>query len=452
MNILFHKMRTGKKGQIASILTMTLVIFIIAAFIVVNLGKRQIQDSKIRNAARAGVLAGGSTACVLLNSMSNLNDNMILNFAGFTMMIQYMIVLWVIDFVKLCIIAASTLVPNSYKQLLDLALAVANILLTTYTIQYMIKGAYKTGDQLKKMIDELNNKLPRQSRDSARQYAFSNFGVDEPKIPFSKSGKTNAWDYSLIETKFDTFMRLLPTTNRGDGDTDNGNRIEFFWNDSRTDHLVKNTVAVITDPVQPVKLGLMRLGDVALNSGRIISYIGTLPGWLIPLMQLGVLLSPIAIASLLLMLVLFSVLTIYLLAMAAVLLILTIAWCICAAIPIFGWAACGSQCIYYGIAFVVMGVAAGFAVAAESNWINIYNHYSPSRIPCFVVDQDAYDEGRRSKFRIQVTTTRATDPSRINYGIYNSNWPFQTITESGTVKGGGIFPPSQEFDTTPHWN
>jgi hypothetical protein len=456
MNILFHKMRTGKKGQIASILTVTLVIFIITAFIVVNLGKRQIQDSKIRNAARAGVLAGGSTASVLLNTMSNLNDNMILNFAGFCLMVQYMIVIWIIDTVKVIKGYISMLELGNYAVWVDLALDYLNFCLTTWTIQLMIQGVYRTGDQLYKMIDELNNKLPRQSRDSARQYAFSNFGVDEPKIPFpvaQKSGlASNAWEYSLIETKFDTFMRLLPSYNKNDGDTSNGNRIEFFWDDSRTGHLVRNTAAIIIDPVQPVNLELKRLGWVSLNSGAVASYIAGRPGWLAPILALGVSLSPVVIALLASMCVAFTALTVVAAAMTVVLGIIAFAYCACAA-TVYGCIACCYPCTYYTGAAIFTGAMTAGLVILEAGWVNVYSRYNPARIPCFAMDMNAWNSPeKKSKFRIQVTATRTTNPSRINYGIYNSDWPFQTFTESGTVKGGGIFPPAQLFDISPHWN
>jgi hypothetical protein len=441
MNILFHKMRTGKKGQIAAVLTLALVIFVIAAFLVVNLGKNKIQDNRVKNAAQAGVLAGGSSASVLLNSMANLNDNMILNFAGFTLMVQIVITSWIIDYVKLLIVAYSTYQAFNWKSLVDVVFAVMTLGLTTATLALLITGARTIGDSIKRMIDELNDKLPKSSRDSARQYALSNAGVDESKIPFSKSGCADAWCYSLIETKFDMFMRVLPTNNKADPNY-GASTIEFDWDDSRNQNIVNNKLSVTVTPVPKVPFRLMTLSEIAGESGAINAYLSEKDmSWLGPLITFGVNRADLIIALVATIAVMINLLSVILGIVAVILGILAVAyWTTCFSCS---WAycvccwACAYGAYYTAATIVVLGTIV-YATKASSVF------YDVGSLPCFVWEQ-------RTEHPISVEVTRTTSPASINYGIYTTDWPVKTQSASGAVKDGNIFPPNQNFDIIPNF-
>ncbi len=450
MNLLFHKMRTGKKGQIFAVLTLALIIFSIAAFLVVNLGKNNIQDSRIKYASRSGVLAGGSAACTLLNSMANLNDNMVLNFVGFTLMMQFLLISWIVDYVKAVIALVREVTPYNWDSGPKLLMATWTMSITTATIALQVCGATKTGNSIKKFIDELNEKLPKNSRDSARQYAFSNAGVDQPKIPFSKSGCADAWEYSNLETTFDVFMRTLPNTNRGD--TNYGtSTLEFDWNDLRnaveSPTIVNNKISVMVTPVAKVGYTLYRLSDVGSKSGLIQSYLSTRDlGWLKPLILFGVgittALLVLIVTSEVLMIAFAVVITI----VAVVLWVLSaVYWGICLGCSWFFCACCWAcpLAAYYDYAALWATAAAAVALIAAGVITKAYSDYPPSDIPCFV-----WDEGS-NKYPISVQVTRTTSPSSINYGIYQTDWPTKTQGASGEIRDGALFPPSQSFDIYP---
>ncbi len=439
MNLLFYRMRTGKKGQIIAVLTLALVIFIIAAFLVVNLGKTKIQDNKVKNAAQSGVLAGGSSACVMLNSMANINDQMILNFAGFTLMIQLLLVAWIIDFVKTIIVAYDVLIAYNWEAGVDLDLAVLTLCLTSATMALMIEGATKVGNSIKKMIDELNDKLPKNSRDSARQYALSNAGVDEPKISFSKSGCSDAWCYSLIETKFDEYMRLLPAENKTDLNYGTST-IDFDWNDSRTEHVVNNKIEVTVTPVQKVPFRLVKFGEVASESGAIIDYLsGQSMGILGPIITWGVYTADMIIIMCYSIAVLMVVLAVCLVVVAAICTMWAISyWTTCFSCS-WAYCACCWACplgAYYTFGAIMVLIAAALAASLVLT--------SPEDIPCFVWEQ-------RQEHPLSVAVTRTTSPSSVNYGIYTTDWPVQNQSASGIVKDGSIFPPNQNFDIIPNF-
>jgi hypothetical protein len=434
MNILFYKMRTGKKGQIIAVLTLALVIFVIAAFIVVNLGKSKIQDNKVKNAAQAGVLAGGSSASVMLNSMANINDQMVLNFAGFTVMMQLLLISWIIDFVKAIINLYSTLTSFNVPALINLLLSVAALVLTAYTIALMVEGATKVGNSIKKMIDEMNDKIPKNSRDSSRQYAFSNVGVDEPKVAFSQSGCSDARCYALIETKFDEFMRLLPAKNKIDMNYGTST-IDFDWDDSRTDHIVNNKVEVTVTPVQKVPFRLLDFGDVAGESGAIISYLNQQDmGTLGPLITWGVLTADMIIFMTYSVAILSAVFAIALAIVMVIHIMEAISYWTTVALPYCAGCWAIPFAIYYTAAAGVVVLA--IAAAAELFTTPVDD------IPCFVWEQ-------RQEHPLQVEVTRTTSPSSINYGVYATDWPVKQHSASGVVKDGTIFPPNQNFDIIP---
>ncbi|MBU2258952.1 MAG: hypothetical protein KJ926_07560, partial [Candidatus Omnitrophica bacterium] len=96
----FHFLRTGKKGQLASLLTVILVALFIFIFISVDLGKFGLNRTRVSNAADSAALAAGSVASQLLNYMASYNDLMLMNFAGFVSQSTLLLVAWIIDLVK----------------------------------------------------------------------------------------------------------------------------------------------------------------------------------------------------------------------------------------------------------------------------------------------------------------------------------------------------------------
>jgi hypothetical protein len=447
MNMLFHKMRTGKKGQVVAVLTVTLVIFIIAAFIMVNSGKNILQKTRVKNAAQAGVLAGGSVACVLLNSMANLNDNMILNFAGFTLQVQMMLVSWMIDYVKTIVQAALTLVPFNFYSCTNTILAVITLCLTTSTLALLISGATKISKALIKMINELNDRLPKNSRDSARQYALANAGVDAPRTPFSKSGAADARAYSLIESKFDEFMRLLPAKNKAD--TNYGTSVlNFDWDDSRTGHIVNNRVAVTVTPVLKVPFRVIKFKEVDGYSSQINAYLSDPKvdvGWLKPVIKFGVSNAGLVLTLLNSVKWLIIALAVYLMIIDAIL------WVIAVAMDAVSWFFCitCALAVYYHSAAGSVLAAAIIASVAATAFMIIWNGNPAGDVPCFVWDIN----NPSNSYPLSVTVTRTTNPSSIDYGIYKTNWPALSSTASGVVKGykAAIFPPKQNFDITPNF-
>lgn len=449
MNMLFHKMRTGKKGQIVAVLTAVLIIFLIIAFTVVNLGKTKIQKEKVKNGAQAAVLAGGSSACVLLNSMANVNDQMVLNFVGFTLMIQFLLLSWTIDYIKVAATAFDTLIPFNWMALTDTINGVMTLCLTTATIALMIAGATSVGKSIKKYIDELNDKLPKNSRDSARQYAFSNAGVDEPKIPFSKSGCADAWCYSLLETGFDVFMRTLPGKNKTDFNYGTST-IEYKWNDSRTEHIVENKVAVTVTPVQKVCYQLIYFEDVGKYSGEINAYLSTQElGVLSFLIEWGV-----SIADTILLFIKATVVLIEMLAAElTVIAVFNAIWAASYATTCYGsctYCSCCPSCAlmaYYIAAAAAVAIAATLADVAAWAFFFIYNNNPPEKIPCFVWDRN----NTLNEYPLSAAVARTTDPSSIDYKIYKTDWPSQSHSANGIVKDGSIFPPNQNFDIIPNF-
>lgn len=447
MNLLFHKMRTGKRGQIVAILTVALVIFIIAAFLVVNLGKNKIQDNRTINSVQAGVLAGGSAACILLNSMANVNDSMILNFVGFTLMAQVTLISWMVDYALLIATAASTLVIGNEVAGLNTVTGVTGLCLTTASLALMIDGATKLGNEIYEMIEELNDKLPKNSRDSARQYAFSNVGVDEPRIPFSKSGATDAKSYSLLETEFDKFMRLLPTTNKADVDYDTS-LIEFAWDDSRTGHVINNKISVTVTPVQKVPFRLVKFSEVADEGDTINAYLDTqdLTG-LGGLIKFGVTIADVIIGLIWSTAALIGALAIVLGVFAGIEYGLAATYAAtCASCSWFFCACCWACPIaaYYTSVAIWMTGAAAEAAAASIAFFIVYDATPPGDIPCFAWET-------RAEHPLSAEVSRTTTPSSVNYGIYTTDWPVHSASASGIVKDGSIFPPKAEFDIIPNF-
>jgi len=454
-------MRTGKKGQITAVLVMALIIFIIAAFIMVNSGKPKIQNTRIQNAAQAGVLAGGSSACILLNNMANFNDSMVISFAGFSVMMEFLLLSYTLDYVKLLKVSHATLIPLNYAALTLTILGFEGICLTIATVLLMVKGAFDSGNAIYEMIQELNDDLPKNSRNSARQYAFSNAGVDEPKIPFSKSGCADAWEYSLLETKFDEFMRNLPITNKND--TCYGtSTLDFNWDDSRTGHIVNNKVSVEVAPVAKLNLKLVKYGEVALGPGRLLSYLSSKNdlGVLYPMVVLGVALAAIVIAAIYAT----SALAVYLgdvfstiLQSAAALQAKATALCLscttCCSNPFTSAVCCPCASIwcpiatYYGKVTFTFSLLTPIAYDYGFMMLDLFETNPPDQIPCFALE----DGSCNGKHEISVKVTRVTNPPSIDYTIYKTNWLDQSKSAIGTVEGGSIFPPLQEFDIIPQF-
>lgn len=448
MNILFHKLRRGRKGQIAGALTVAIIVFVAAAFIAVNTGKSRLQERRLVNGAQAAVLAGGSSASVLLNTMANLNDQMVLSFAGLTLQIQLMLVLCMIEFVHACIDLVRLIIPGGGTGSL-LPDHMEGLFWNVLGMALLLMGATKLGNAVYKMITELNDKLPKQSRDTARQYAFSNAGVDEPKIPCSESGcgSKSACDvvcYSKVETKFDEFMRTLPTLNKNDMNYGTST-IWFSWNDRRTvevkgDRTITNRVEVTLNPVQKLNLRLVKWGEAG---GEDVSGAIKSGGILVNILKLSVSISGFVLTLLETCLTLMKVLAYMVDIITIVATVLTAVFCAICAIPIFGsWACSHPWCPYYSrTALPILWRAFPWATAIIIAFEAMIDNYPPRDIPVF-----AKELGPK-EYPITAQIRRTQDPSSVDYGIYRTNWPERNSSAAAVVRGGSIFPPVQYYDT-----
>ena len=301
---LFCNMRTGRKGQLASLMTVFLVVFIIFAFLSVNLGRMALHRTRTSNAADAAALAAGSSASRLLNYMAAFNDLMALNFSGmaFTLIPAFGVLIWDIrkiiksDFSEDVITAFETIADPAWPEIttewcLSVSTQIAILAIDLATIALMVSGAKKVGDTLSERIagtdsndPGMNVMLPESTRNTARQYAFINAGIDEPKEDYDdwvlgsnaedvdKDGDQDWDDYIRQESDFSAFMRTLPNTNdkdhpNYDSDFSADNLISYDWDDQRAERKVNNQVDVYTTPIQPLDLTVYSFEDVATDSG-----------------------------------------------------------------------------------------------------------------------------------------------------------------------------------------
>lgn len=437
MFVLFHAARKGEKGQIAGIVTMMLIAFLITAFIAVNIGKVNIQRTRIANAATAAALAAGSTACVMLNIIANLNDVMLATFYSFCIQVTEQLVFWLIDFVTLIVWVVKAIFDSSeWGQ--HVILAVNNLALSCAAVALQVIGASRSGQAMEKMIrDDFNAKLPKRTRNAARSFGFMNAGVDEPRVSFAKSG---AGDYNSylanFESGFEIFMRTMPSRNFGD--TNYGtSTLSHSWQERRTTKVVGNTVSLTVTPLAPLSLRTITFGNVANDSGlrrTLINIIDSTPGIdrgivTKPLLKFAINISPAILVMLQVIKVMLNILRVLLAVLAIVCAVLAVV-----SIFSFNW--------YNAARYAALAIALGVSAAAIWPITTQLNQNPPDRIPCFLI------ENGTPALSIPVTLNRTTNPSSLDYGIWSMNYPGVSGSSVATIDRtyGAIFPVKPGFD------
>lgn len=281
MFILFFKIKSGKKGQLATFLTIVLIVFIMLAFIVVNLGKIGLQRTRQANAADAATLAAGSQAARLLNYMATFNEEILSIYGGFIFTQDLIFITWALDCVLFSVSLFTLLSahgggpPAMWIPLVDTALKYANIVLDIETTKMEVDGCIMAADSLIEAINDLNNRLPKVTRDTARNYAFMHADIDEPKTNYTQWRKGKgyedndpAWlEYLNEETGFGTFMRLtLPAENRKQIEPDLTTTVLYWWSNMRNGEWVQNETDVIVRRMAPLQLGTILYQDIASSA------------------------------------------------------------------------------------------------------------------------------------------------------------------------------------------
>lgn len=458
---LFQNICHGKKGQLAVLLVVLLVALLIFAFVSVNLGRLGLQRTRTSNAADAAVLAAGSVASQLLNYMAGYNEMMLLNMSGFVTTVMLAMVLWIIDFVRAIIAVVKSFVThfqgNPATQALDAANAVLSLnslMVTSLTIALLVEGATKVGESLEKRIKELNPKLPEDTRNNARQYAFNNAGIDEPKIDYEdwlaytgKIDSNSTWlEYLNVESTFGAFMRTLSNTNKNDTNFGPNNMLSFSWQDKRRAGQVNNTVEVYTTPMQPLYLESKDFGDVASDSSlrdELNSAIdnadvsSAYQSWI----QTGITLAPMILVLLQTIRVLTLIIAVIIAVLAIVTLILFIIYVILCAIPYTSSYGC-PRVITSGIEAVALVIMT--AVVSSITAIAMVQ-MEPQSIPCLVYGNDSNDLTVSAEIRRSATPVSGN----LDYGLWRMQYPTVTSFSKALADGSGggkLFPPVTDYN------
>ncbi len=486
---LFCNIRTGRKGQLASLMTVFLIVFIIFAFLSVNLGRMALHRTRSSNAADAAVLAAGSSASRLLNYMAAFNDLMALNFSGLTFMLVPAFTALIVDIVRLfensydpChmsggpdavddIIASFSAITDdetNYATFADGLLVVTEhvviIGMDVATIAFLVQGARKIGDVLSARIvstdpDDpgMNMLLPESTRDTARQYAFINAGIDEPREDYDDwvlgtnaedvdgDGDEDWDDYIRQESDFSAFMRTLSNTNDADSDFSADNLVSFDWDDQRAGEIVNTQVDVYTTPTQSLDLTVETYEDVATESG-LRSLIGDAitqsdSSWsMSQLFNLGLQMSPLSYLLLELIIVLIEIITALLLILAAVAVIIGVVYTIKYAIS-YGSDVASLQTALK--AYTYAGAAGGWyaGMAALDT-----NEMDPGDLPALVLGDE--DNDLTNQVEIHRTTTPEDGPDSIDYGFWTMQYPQIRSGSEVLVSGSGgglLFPPITDY-------
>lgn len=448
----FHFLRTGKKGQLASLLTVVLVALLIFIFISVDLGKFGLNRTRVSNAADSAALAAGSVASQLLNYMASYNGLMLMNFAGFVSQATLILICWIIDLV-MTIKAVILVFTSSDNAAVIAAIEEAISCIICLSIDSMllmltIEGATKVGEQLKSKIYELNLKLPENTRNVLRQYAFMNAGIDEPKIGYNKwltqtgnGDSDSSWKgYLNQETGFSSFMRTLSQTNDNDLDYSSNNLLSYSWQDERRGQVVDNVVEVYSTPVQQLSFDDIDFGDIANNSGlrsELISAINDegLSWWLGAWVELAITLSPILLISFEIIravqVVLVVIMGIFAI-ICAILTILYIIWCCiwggqasCAKIP-FEVAATA-----FFVAYVIIALSVGIP--------------DPADIPAVEYGSGSNDLTLSTEIRRK---TVKAGGGAMDYGLWSMQYPEIEVHSKAEIIGSGggkLFPPVTDY-------
>lgn len=477
---LFYKMKNGKRGQLASVMTVLLVVFLIFAFVSVNLGKLGLQRTRMSNAADAASLAAGSAASQLLNNMAGINDLMMLNFSAFIVQVQLEIIFFVIDFALAIVYLILSFVMHFVPSSADVARFMGdagnyfyNLFMDATTISLTVCGARKVGDALNKRMNELNPDLPKNTRNTARQYAFSNAGIDEPKIDYDdwliKYGRVDsdaAWqeyrDSDAAETPFGWFMRTLSNRNDKnntggyppyDGNFNANNLLSFDWVDQRRGQMVNNIVDVYTTPMKQLSLEDIHFQDIAKDSGlrsELKDYMYQVDiGWALrDFANLGITMSPLIDAFFEQLPVMIIMLGVVYHIIVVLFFVFVIVWAILCAIPYTSGYGCPREtaiwCMASGMGMYNLFTCGGFLIMATA--VILATEINPQDVVCLVYGSDSNDLTLSSEIKRRTEKVGGGD---LDYGLWKMQYPEVTSYSRALVEGEGggrLFPPVQDYN------
>lgn len=224
--------RLRKRGQIASFMIAVIVILLIGMMVTVNLGKVAMNKTHTANAADAGALAGSSGYNSTLNNLAYQNWLMVTAYLG-----EAIVFLWPIS---ICSENVRFIEWNMYW--------------VTASVDYYL--AWKAGDE-----------GYEEARNSARQLALVNSGIDQPKA--SREGGESYKEWLTKKSEFEEYM------DREDYREDDSGTIYYNWTDQekygQSDSAGKNLVKVEVDgpdfpgliPMPMVLVGLFMDGPFA---------------------------------------------------------------------------------------------------------------------------------------------------------------------------------------------
>ena len=192
--------RNKKKGQIAPFMIAVIVILLIALMVTVNLGKISLTKTDTANAADAGALAGASTHANSLNAIADINSLMIADYLSNQ---------------------AAFLIPiNMCKG-------------KWRYVQYLAFVAAQTAMFIQSW--DLGGTSYESARNSARQLAFSNVGIDEAK---PRQGNETYEEWLKRESNFGQWM------DKNSYEKDDNEPVTYSWEDKKGG---QNSVTVTTD-------------------------------------------------------------------------------------------------------------------------------------------------------------------------------------------------------------
>jgi len=489
MILLFHKVRTGGKGQLASFLTVILIIFLMLAFLTVNLGKISLVRTRSSNTSDAAALAAGSIASVLLNYITCFNETMMANFIGLNTQLMSMFLTWLWNAIKFLIVLVKAIADvikgggeSSEKEARDIIDVINDIInyksgkdvgigkfkivekgesltstfwslaMDTIGISLLVSGAKKLGEGVEKLIRETNEKLPKNTRDTSRLYAFMNAGIDEPKISYEawreekgKSDNDDSWkEYLNSETGFAKFIRELSETNKSD--TNYGlSTLSFSWQDRRVDKTVNNSIDVKVQPFPKLNLRTVTFGEVVRDEdlknkikGLIEKRkndpdpdrrIGSVAAWL---MDGAINVSSFNLSFVEVVFGFWKLIMGIITVIAAVAVVVAIVlWIVCA----FTGNYCDTAWRLTKLA-AVLGLIAYAGHLVEKNFMN----FSPQDVPALVI------EGAQNTYTLDVEISRTTQSATIDYGLWSTKYPVISSFSKAELVDGKIFPPEPIFD------
>ncbi|MFQ5680492.1 MAG: pilus assembly protein TadG-related protein [Candidatus Omnitrophota bacterium] len=461
MNIIFHRIRRGEKGQIASVLVIILVVFIILAFITVNLGQISLKRTNSSNASDAAALAAGSIAAALLNDISSFNEQMMINFAGFSVMMLLNLAQLIYD---IGMLIAALLDPTG----VGLLLAVANVVMDSLSAVLLTSGAINVGKTLEGMITQTNERIPEDTRDTAKQYAFNNLNIDEPRITYrewqGQEGNTDkGWDDYLKETRV-TFSEFMRREDYKKGEFANNNLARYSWKEKRglsEEYQTSQSAEVEVEPLSKLTLDTIKFREIATYSKAWDAInAGTMAMSGQPVLQVlfsvAVLNAPLIATYIVLAQTLFLVLLAIIAVVLAVRLI-ELAMLI------------GSAGIFalIGIEFLgldkdkIKKIIRGLRGAAKTikRAMNSLWHLDWLKLPCFIqadVDGDGqgnmdaggllFSGGTPLDLQINVEIRRTTSPAERDYGLWKMKSPRIVSASTVKIEGGHIFPARTGWD------